>query len=1738
MPPLGRFPLWRILLMLAGTISSAAAGPVISEFMADNKSTLPDENGDYSDWVEIYNPDPGPVNLAGWYLSDTSANLTKWMFPAVSLESGQFLIVFASNKNRAVPGSPLHTNFALTAGGEYLALVAPDGVTKATEFPFPFPPQKSDVSFGYAFSASTMVAAKATAQYKIPTDGSLGATWVDPGFVPAGWSSGQTGLGYGMLVSGMVVDEVRSATEQTMSLAVADALLQGVGASDTNSQVRATLNFLGDGSDGHYGSNVPFSISGDYHVLKASGQITIPAAGAYTFGLSSDEGGRIRIDLNGDGDFLDSNEEVMVDDRLHAVQDHLGTATFAATGSFPFEVVYFDYIGGDSLEFFASAGARTAWDATFRLVGDTANGGLAVLALPDGSPLGGLVGKDVRTAMQSINSTLYARLPFTLNPGVALENIFLDMSYNDGFIAYLNGTEVARRNAPVTPSWNSTATAARTNAASIIPESINLSTFRSLFVTGPNVLAIQGLNTTAADGTFLLLPELTGSALLNTTQPYFFKQPTPRTANSTPTTLGFLADTTFSVKRGIYSTAFTLNIGCATPGSSIVYTTDGSMPTETNGTVVPPATPASPGLASILINKTTPVRAFARQLGYTSTNVDTSTYIFLSSVLAQPINPPGWPAAGNTINSQILDYEMDPEIVNNANSAIGGNTAVRNSLMALPSVCLTLPVSALTDASTGIYVNARGDGFEWEREGAIEMLNDPNTVEKGFHAHCGIRIRGGYSRDASNPKHGWRIFFRSEYGDGKLKYPIFFGDDTATDTFDKFDLNSSQNYSWSFGGDAQNVFIRDQICNDMQLGTGSLSQHNRYIHLYINGLYWGVYGIQERPEAAFASSYLGGTSSDYDVVKQDVNGYVTIATDGDLNAWQELWNKSRACYFINKDQNPNGSPHAYTQTEKNAAYFKMMGLAADGVTPTSDPVLLDPDELINYMMIIFHSGNNDAPLSNFLGNNNPNNYYGLRDRRGGHGFFFVAHDSEHTFEASAAGVDRTGPWNNPLTGSWTNFLYSNPQFTHQDVRVNKEYQMRWADMVYKHLIDPRGTLSVAANQARVTKRATELEPAMIAESARWGDSKVAAPLTIVNWRNAKDGLFNFLPARNAVLIAQLQQDKDPERTDRLYPLINPPTLSPLGGTFAGPLNVDISSDPFVASYFTVDGPDPRRIGGSVDPAAQISAFTVENVASGAVWKFLDDGSNQGTAWKEPNFYEIAWMQLVDGVLQIKSGPSRLGYGEIGPVSTASTVGYVDTDPVTPGVQRNITTYFRHSFNIPDPSILRSVTLEFSRDDGCVIYLNGKEMGRSNLPAAPAVISYNTPALANVGSADSSAWRSLPIELSDLLAGTNVLAAEVHQSSPSSGDMGFNLRLRTLQNSTAAPKNLGSGLHIVRTRTRDADGNWSALNEQAYLVDGEAASSTNLIIQELMYNPQNPTNQEVAAGFGSDNAFQWLEIRNVGPKIIDLRGAYFNTGITFTFPFDGPVKTLAPGGRALLVGNLAGYQIRYGHSQDANIAGVFDGDLDRGGEQLVLKSVNGVVLLDFTYGDSAPWPTAADGDSYSLVFSGTNMGPPGAASPGSIPSNWHSSATPGGTPGIDEEPANYAAWKALHNITDGNADQDGDGIINFMEYSAGTDPNITNEVPIIVPSFANYTLPPGQVSGNYFTITHLRNLAADDILWTMEISPAVNGVWQTTSAVLVGETNNRDGTATMTYRLPNVFPSSGTRYFARARSVLK
>ena len=120
----------------------------ISEFMASNQTGLHDEDRDQPDWIEIYNAGSSAASLDGWYLTDSHNHLTKWKFPAVTLESDAYLVVFASGKDRRDPSGELHTNFRLSAAGEYLGLVRPDGVTIASEYAPAYPVQVPDVSYG------------------------------------------------------------------------------------------------------------------------------------------------------------------------------------------------------------------------------------------------------------------------------------------------------------------------------------------------------------------------------------------------------------------------------------------------------------------------------------------------------------------------------------------------------------------------------------------------------------------------------------------------------------------------------------------------------------------------------------------------------------------------------------------------------------------------------------------------------------------------------------------------------------------------------------------------------------------------------------------------------------------------------------------------------------------------------------------------------------------------------------------------------------------------------------------------------------------------------------------------------------------------------------------------------------------------------------------------------------------------------------------------------------------------------------------------------------------------------------------------------------------------------------------------------------------------------------------------------------------------------------------------------
>jgi len=209
-----------LTVLAAGVPARASDGLLISEFMAVNTDTLLDRYGESSDWIEVFNPGTGTVNLAGWSLTDDPFDPDKWSFPATNIGPRAFLVVFASGRDEAVAGQELHTGFRLSGNGEYLALVKPGGTTVAHHYSPAYPEQRANISFGLKIDdgAKLLVESGQSCAYLVPPDGSLGTTWIETAFDDSGWSNGPTGLGFGSAFEGLVGTDLSGQMDGTVYL--------------------------------------------------------------------------------------------------------------------------------------------------------------------------------------------------------------------------------------------------------------------------------------------------------------------------------------------------------------------------------------------------------------------------------------------------------------------------------------------------------------------------------------------------------------------------------------------------------------------------------------------------------------------------------------------------------------------------------------------------------------------------------------------------------------------------------------------------------------------------------------------------------------------------------------------------------------------------------------------------------------------------------------------------------------------------------------------------------------------------------------------------------------------------------------------------------------------------------------------------------------------------------------------------------------------------------------------------------------------------------------------------------------------------------------------------------------------------------------------------------------------------------------------------------------------------------
>lgn len=629
-----------------------------------------------------------------------------------------------------------------------------------------------------------------------------------------------------------------------------------------------------------------------------------------------------------------------------------------------------------------------------------------------------------------------------------------------------------------------------------------------------------------------------------------------------------------SHRRGFYDAPLALALSSATTGAVIRYTTDGTVPTETHGEVYQGPIP---------LDTTTTLRAVATRPGFTSSALETHTYLFLQAVIRQPDQPDharypiawGYYPEGSFKGKMVpSDYAMDPKVTDHPlyrDSIAGDLKAVPSlSLVTTPDDMFGAP--GILGPGKGIYAYPMEEGSDWERPASVELLYPDGRP--GFQIDGGARIAGQWSRKPdTTAKHSFSLRFRKRYGAAHLEFPLF--PDTSVDSFDSLRLRASQADSFHYWPQKAQ-YIHDEWGRETERDMGWLSAHGIFVHLYVNGLYWGLYNLTEEVTASFAAAHLGGDDGDFDVIK----GAEEIVSDGHGGS-----------IAIPK----------YAIEDGDAAAFESL-LAIPGAGPASDPALydrmaglLDIPRFIDHTLLEIYGANDDWVNKNWRA---------IRRQRPGERFAFLVWDIERMIQLRDSD-SRCGSAARPDCG---NIADTAGVFgLHGWLKGNPDYRQAFADRVLRHLTGD-GALTPGRTGARYARLAGEVDRAIVGESARWGDvfprlrtavdqedvwesfwsryGRNAPQLRDPQWTLERDRLLTqFFPARTAIVMQQLCDAG-------LYPPMVAPRLSALPDRGKSTL---VLMEPDTESLrcggaravgritFTTDGRDPRAPG-SGDPA--------------------------------------------------------------------------------------------------------------------------------------------------------------------------------------------------------------------------------------------------------------------------------------------------------------------------------------------------------------------------------------------------------------------------------------------------------------------------------------------------------------------------------------------------------------------------
>ncbi|MBN1673844.1 MAG: lamin tail domain-containing protein [Kiritimatiellae bacterium] len=727
--------------------------------------------------------------------------------------------------------------------------------------------------------------------------------------------------------------------------------------------------------------------------------------------------------------------------------------------------------------------------------------------------------------MQGTYSSIFIRRTFFVATLDAETRLRARVDYDDGFILWINGERVLDRGEPDGEPLHDSFAALGHESGFFEP--YELPGPDDYLEPGENAIAVQLFNAELSSSDCKIDVELTGYQRV--------------------------ADTTFSHDRGFYDGPFTCTIGTATPGATICYTLNGSDPRSNGVTRIsgpaPLAVPIDPagtaGGRSINgegVPGAVVLRACAVKAGYEPTDTDTQTYIFLEAVIDQPnvMDSEDWipgesktVEAGTAANRAKRDTRFEASITGDA----GYRAQLKTALSVLPTLSLVADYGDMFGNTAGVFHYALHYGDAWERPASLELVYPDGS--KGFQIDCGIRASGGYTRE-HKAKISVGVRFRSEYGAAKLDYRLF--PDSPIDRYDRIKLRAHGNdSSWSLNVQQ----VRDRWGRETQRAMGWPSAHGMLAHLYINGIYFGVYNPSEVPSASLAAEYLGGEAEDYDCISNLRWSHCIPTPTGDYRVTDGT---STAWDAVKAIDNPADS----------ARY----ALVRD---------YLDVTQYADYTLLEMWGNNGDwSPPYRTGDGANFRFTRKSRSRRAGDppfmGWIWDVECFMEMYPNSAVTDDLTGAYG---IGS-----------LHQKLVANSDYRAEFADRIYRHLKAPGGALTPAEGAARYSAIAAEVEQTILCEAARWADASTnrAAYLLVGDWANFRDHLLaDWFPRRGDIVIQHW-------RNRGHYPSLEPPVFSQHGGAIGSGFKLTLSSLHNAASgtiYYTLDGADPRAPGGAL-----------------------------------------------------------------------------------------------------------------------------------------------------------------------------------------------------------------------------------------------------------------------------------------------------------------------------------------------------------------------------------------------------------------------------------------------------------------------------------------------------------------------------------------------------------------------------